>query len=956
MKKHLCLLALLLLGTRPSQAQCGFSITFDSQAEIDAFPSMFPDCINLDVWLNIHNAPDVTNLDSLQQIVSSSSSQFWIENCPNLTDISGLRNIRTFKDLRIANCASLSSLHGLEQVKYIGSLSIVGNAALKDLISFDSLESVGGIALSDNPTLTGLGHFPRLKTVSNHLTFVRNAALGSFAGAFPVLEHVPLLTVDSCANFTSFAGFDRLRTVHNLQVWRNHQLQDFNGLDSLRHVSGLLAAQDMSQLRSLEGMPHLESVHELSIRRNANLEALPGLPKNGCVNAQLNVQACPRLKSLAGLEGCVRTLYDLRIDGCDSLQNLRGLDSLRVLVTPPPNSLNGAFNLYNNKSLESLEGLGSLDSSVLGLSVWECPNFQSLQGLDKLRFLQQLNINNCPRLKNLHGLEALLRLPDGFLVFENDSLETLDGLGPVVGASNGYVAVHSNPRLSKCNQVGTCNLTRTHLERALLITALPYPRFENNLPGCNHYIEVLDSCAQDFSGFSGRVFMDAECDTLPGGTLVNLPHQIIRRATDGMPVAATNNAGVYFAYAPPGEDLTLLPTPIDHYHVAPDSHFVAAATLPSEHLGLDFKFCPDFDFNDMRATLAHYRPPVPGFEHRYRACIENRGTKIYDGFLTLDLSSPLDNYLKITDPGSGQQIAPTVVTWKITQIPQFRPKCYTVRVELKPGAPIGEILPAKLLAETDPLAPADINPANNLAELPQRIVSSYDPNDKSVLPEAINLTAQPDDHRLQYTVRFQNTGTASATFIEVLDTLEAGLDIRTLELRAVSHNCRMSFPADSVVKWRFDNIYLPDSASNEAGSHGFIQFAVNARPGAQPGDSIQNRVGIYFDFNPVVLTNFATTRFFVPVSTSDALTAGTFQVAPNPVSKHQPLRVLLENDFSGQVNLECLSLDGRMLYSVFREKTARRAVFELPDLPTGTSFLVRVSDGKTSATRLVLQL
>ena len=32
----------------PGPDQCRFSISFDSQAEIDAFPSMYPDCIQVD--------------------------------------------------------------------------------------------------------------------------------------------------------------------------------------------------------------------------------------------------------------------------------------------------------------------------------------------------------------------------------------------------------------------------------------------------------------------------------------------------------------------------------------------------------------------------------------------------------------------------------------------------------------------------------------------------------------------------------------------------------------------------------------------------------------------------------------------------------------------------------------------------------------------------------------------
>ncbi len=917
---------------------------------------MHPDCMDMDAYFNIHNGADITNLDSLQQL-RSASSQFWIENCPQLKDITGLRNMKTFNQLRIVKCDALTSLHGLEQVRHISSLEIANNAALANLTSFDSLESVGSIAISDNPALVGPGHFPHLKTVDSNLSFTRNDALSSFDGAFPLVEYLPQLTVDSCANFVRFSGLDHLRTVNHLQIWRNHKLQNFDGLDSLRCIRVLFSAQDMSSLRSFEGMPSLDSVQNLTVRRNANLESLPGLPKNGCVNGQLTVQDCPRLKSFEGMEGSVRKLHNLRVSGCDSLRDLRGLDSLRFMFNPPPNSLSGAFSIYKNALLESLYGLGNLDSSALGLGVWDCPNFQTFEGLQSLRFLNQLAVHGCPRLKNMQGLEALRFLPNGYFVYENDSLETLDGIGPVIGGGNSLVSVHDNPRLSKCDQLGICNMTRSHLERALEVPFSGAPTFANNLPGCNHYAEVLDSCAQGFSGFSGRIFMDAECDTLPGGTIVNLPHQIVRRASDGVPVAATNIAGTYFAYAPPGEDLTLKPTPIVRYHVAPDSHLLAATALPSEHLDLNFQFCPDFHFNDLQATLTPWRPPVPGFAHRYRACIENRGTKIYDGFLTLDLSSQFDNYLNVIDLNGGLEILPNVVTWKITDLPQFKTKCFTVKVELAPGAPIGEVLPAKLLAEADPLEPADIDLSNNQVEWSQRIVASYDPNDKTVLPEAINLEVQPDNHRLQYVVRFQNTGTAPATFIEVLDTLEAGLDIRTFELRSTSHNCRMSFPADSVVKWRFDNINLPDSTSNEAASHGFIHFTINTIPGIQPDDTIKNRVGIYFDFNPVVLTNFANTVFYLPVSTAEAAQKPGFRIFPNPVSGENDLNVALGEDFTGEIKFEILSLDGRVLDLFFREKTEAQIseVLEIPAIAAGP-FLVRISHSKGSAVQLVLKL
>jgi uncharacterized repeat protein (TIGR01451 family) len=956
MKKQLFQLLFFSLFALNIQAQCGFSITFDTQAEVDAFPSLYPNCVDLDAYFNIHNGTNITNLDSLQQL-RSASSQFWIENCPNLTDISGLSNMKSFSQLRIVSCNSLTSLHGLEQVKRIGSLEIVNNTALTQMISFDSLEIVNGIAITGNPALVNIGQFPRLKTVNSYFLFKQNASLPNFAGAFPMVENLPDLTVDSCASFVSFSGLNHLRTVGNFFLYRNHSLLNFNGLDSLRRVSVSLFIQDMRNFRSLEGMPRLDTIRKLTIRRNANIEALPGLPKNGCVSAQLTVQDCPRLKSFEGMEGCVRALNDLRISGNDSLQNLRGLDSLRIMVDPPTNSLGGAFSIYENALLVNLEGLGNLDSSALGLSLWDNANLISLQGLERLHYLAALNIKNCPRVKNLHGLEALRVLDGSFSMVENDSLETLDGIGPVVGNS-GYVTVRDNPRLSECAVLGVCNLTRRQLEYYLTTPFTSPPNYEGNLPGCNSYAEVLDSCTGNYSNFSGRVFSDAECDTLPGGTIANLKHHIIRRTSDRMPLSATNEAGVFFGYELPNTAFSFVSDPILGFSMYPDSHNIATTALPSEYLDHDFRYCPDSLFQNLRVTVAPKRQPNPGFKNRYVACIENRGATIQDAILTLSFQGNIaDNYLSLTDLSGGTQIQPNVVSWQMNDLYQFSPRCREVVVLLNAAAPVGEVISTELRAFPNPTLPADIDLSDNLATLQQTIVASLDPNDKTVDKPEINLASNPgDEHQLTYLVRFQNTATAKAETVEIVDTLPENLDIRTIEMLTVSHRfCRMIFLGGYIVKWRFDDINLPDSASNEAQSHGFLQFRIQTKSPIAVGDSIRNRVGIYFDFNPVVLTNFAKTVFYLPVSTSDAMSTEGLSVFPNPIYEDKKLNIVLENNFLGTVKFEILSLDGRILQTFFEEKMTTKQVFEAKNLPYQQSFFVRVSDRKRALVRFVLK-
>lgn len=90
------------------------------------------------------------------------------------------------------------------------------------------------------------------------------------------------------------------------------------------------------------------------------------------------------------------------------------------------------------------------------------------------------------------------------------------------------------------------------------------------------------------------------------------------------------------------------------------------------------------------------------------------------------------------------------------------------------------------------------------------------------------------------------------------------------------------------------------------------------------------------------------------VGTVSASSGAGFQVFPNPLPHGEPLQILLENDFFGTVKIEILNLDGRVLQVFETEKTAHNVgeVLNLGDVPN--AFFVRVSDGETSVTRLVL--
>ena len=70
-----------------------------------------------------------------------------------------------------------------------------------------------------------------------------------------------------------------------------------------------------------------------------------------------------------------------------------------------------------------------------------------------------------------------------------------------------------------------------------------------------------------------------------------------------------------------------------------------------------------------------------------------------------------------------------------------------------------------------------------------------------------------------------------------------------------SHPFVYSVDGQGVLTFTFNNIMLPDSNTDEPGSHGLIQFTIDQDPSNVIGTVIENTAEIYFDFNPAIVTN-----------------------------------------------------------------------------------------------------
>ncbi|MDW3651331.1 MAG: T9SS type A sorting domain-containing protein [Bacteroidia bacterium] len=151
----------------------------------------------------------------------------------------------------------------------------------------------------------------------------------------------------------------------------------------------------------------------------------------------------------------------------------------------------------------------------------------------------------------------------------------------------------------------------------------------------------------------------------------------------------------------------------------------------------------------------------------------------------------------------------------------------------------------------------DTNTKNNSRDYCRDVINAFDPNDKLASPQGLCEEGYIEaNERLTYTVRFQNTGNANAINIFILDTLDQDFDINSLKVVGQSHKPMITeILSDRVLKFRFDNIYLPDSTTDEKNSHGYVMFEVAPLAGLPVGTELTNAAGIYFDFNEPVITN-----------------------------------------------------------------------------------------------------
>ncbi len=442
----------------------------------------------------------------------------------------------------------------------------------------------------------------------------------------------------------------------------------------------------------------------------------------------------------------------------------------------------------------------------------------------------------------------------------------------------------------------------------------------------------------------GEAYFDANLNNKrdPGETPA--PGIIIAAQPAGV-YAVTDEQGLYSMplHLPGGDSQELTA----HAPAPYNGVFPVKATVTNSALKADFAVQALPFGTDLGVYAALLTPIRQGKDFQILLTVRNEGGLPAGGRVHVNPDPKVDNYQPEPAPSSNPG---EPLFW---DIPVLAPgKTFTVRITgfIPAAAQYG--LQYDFQAQLD-LLPGELNTVNNSAFLSNRTYPIDRFVWKSNHREEIYWDEFQAGEQPVYTISFKNPFPDTVRHVRIVDYLEIDHDPATLQVLASSHPLRVSMQGDGYTEFFFDDIALPDTATNPE-AVGFVVFRVGLRPGTPPETYVHNNASVYFDsnaqpyFGGTVQLHIAvrpTTRIVEPplVSSPPAL-----HIIPNPNAG--TFRLSAPGFLPGESVVRIFNQSGRLCYRQLYDESENR----LP-LPPGL-YLLQLTDGWKSASGKMLIL
>ena len=405
---------------------------------------------------------------------------------------------------------------------------------------------------------------------------------------------------------------------------------------------------------------------------------------------------------------------------------------------------------------------------------------------------------------------------------------------------------------------------------------------------------------------TGSVYLDADLNGCQNNAV--LLNDIMVSTTNGNDTFMTFSDvdGSFQLPVNQGTFSTYLDQLPDFYDVSPMSHNTDFTETGSSDI-VDFCITPNTSINDLNITIIPLDEPRPGFDVSYQLVYKNVGTNILNGTITYQYDNTKMQFNSASETLSSQTA--NTLNFDYVDLVPFESRNIQLNFQIfaPPITNLDDVLIS--LATINPVA-SDNTGTDNVFELEEVVIGSYDPNDITCLQGDTVLIGNADKY-LHYLIRFQNTGTADAINVRVEQQLDDKLEWNSIEIISLSHHGNVSISEGNNLVITFNEIYLSSESMNEPESHGFIAYKIKPKDNVLVGDIVSGTANIYFDFNPPIITNTANTEFVENLSVEEyGLTS--ISIFPNPVNENL---YIVNDETNNLLEFSVFNVEGRLLVS-----------------------------------------
>ncbi len=383
-------------------------------------------------------------------------------------------------------------------------------------------------------------------------------------------------------------------------------------------------------------------------------------------------------------------------------------------------------------------------------------------------------------------------------------------------------------------------------------------------------VGLIINASPCISSLSGKAYYDLNANNIQEPEEPGYNYAVIHNPLDNQDILS-NSIGYYNDCSTTGSGTLSLSNTPNYYTVGAIPFTISNGESLTD---LDFSIQPIPGNNDLKVDLFAEAPDRPGFNNNYIIHYQNVGTECVDN---VDIHVDVDSLFLLSSSPNGDVIfLGNSADLNLSQLCPLESGSFTLSIILNDTVSLGTELIST--ATISPIS-NDQNSADNASEYHSTVVASFDPNDKTVSASTINPSFVQAGLPLKYMVRFQNTGNYLAERVLVVDTLDANLDPNSFVLTSTSHDVNITRNGN-IFYFEYANIFLPDSNTSEADSHGYIRYEVKPLAGIADGETIENTANIFFDFNPPIVTNTVTTL----MDFSSGVNENSFEarIFPNP--------------------------------------------------------------------------